>query len=155
VTVDSCTLLLGRPWEFDTNAIHHGRSNKYAFMDKGKKNVLLRMTSTEIVHFHEKKTNAKQKGVLNFENQQPIMLKIPALLDTKSDLDELHASIGLCYALVDKNAFYSIDDMSIAVTPGFRRHQDLGANINTRCVGTKSHTYDESWYRNKCQIFII
>jgi hypothetical protein len=42
------------------------------------------MTPTEIVHFeHEKKTNAKQKGVLNSENQQPIKLKTPTLLATK------------------------------------------------------------------------
>jgi hypothetical protein len=39
------------------------------------------------------------------------------LLATKSDLDELHASFGLCYALVCKNAFYSIDDTSIALPP--------------------------------------
>ena len=118
VTMDACSLLLGRPWEFDTDAIHHGRSNKYTFMHKGKKIVLLPMTPTEIVHFeHEKKTNAKQKGVLNSENQQPIKLKTPTLLATKSDLDELHASVGLCYALVCKNAFYSIDDTSIALPP--------------------------------------
>jgi hypothetical protein len=36
--------------------------------------------------------------------------------------------------------------------PGFR---DPGANIITRCAGTKSHTYDESWYRNECHIFTI
>jgi hypothetical protein len=59
VTMDACSLLLGRPWEFDTNAIHHGRSNKYTFMHKGKKIVLLPMTPTEIVHLeHEKKINA-------------------------------------------------------------------------------------------------
>jgi hypothetical protein len=46
-------------------------------MHKGKKIVLLPMTPTEIVHFeHEKKTNAKQKSVLNSKNQQPIKLKL-------------------------------------------------------------------------------
>jgi hypothetical protein len=71
VTMDACSLLLGRPWEFDTNAIHHGRFNKYTFMHKGKKIVLLPMTPTKIVHVeHEKKTTAKQKGVLNSKNQQ-------------------------------------------------------------------------------------
>jgi hypothetical protein len=69
-----------------------------------------------MVHFeHEKKTNAKQKGVLNSENQQPIKLKTPTLLATKSDLDELHASVVLYYALVCKNVSYSIDDTSIAL----------------------------------------
>jgi hypothetical protein len=60
VTMDTCSLLLGCPWEFDNDAIHHGRSNKYTFMHKGMKIVLLPMTPTEIVHFeHEKKANAK------------------------------------------------------------------------------------------------
>jgi hypothetical protein len=39
------------------------------------------------------------------------------LLATKSDIDESHASDGLCFALVCKNAFYSIDDTSIALPP--------------------------------------
>jgi hypothetical protein len=34
-------------------------------------------------------------------------------------------------------------------------HQDPGANIITRCAGTKSHTYDESWHRIECYIFTI
>jgi hypothetical protein len=82
VSMDACSLLLGHPWEFDTDAIHHGRSNKYTFMHKGKKIVLLPMTPTGIVHFeHEKKTNAKQKGVLNSENQQPLVRLIPLPMD--------------------------------------------------------------------------
>jgi hypothetical protein len=106
VTMDACSILLGRSWEFDINSIHHGRSNKYTFMHKGKKIVLLPMTPTEIVHFeHEKKTNAMQKGVVNSENQQHIKLKTPSLLATRYDLDKLHASAGLCYALVCKKSF--------------------------------------------------
>jgi hypothetical protein len=35
-----------------------------------------------------KKINAMQKGVVNSKNQQPIKLKTPSLLATKSDLDE-------------------------------------------------------------------
>jgi hypothetical protein len=34
-------------------------------------------------------------------------------------------------------------------------HQDPGANIITRCAGTKSHTYDESWHKIECHIFTI
>jgi hypothetical protein len=30
------------------------------------------------------------------------------------------------------------------VTPGFRGHQDPGANIITKCTMTKSYTYDDS-----------
>jgi hypothetical protein len=34
-------------------------------------------------------------------------------------------------------------------------HEDPGVDIITRCAGTKSHTYDESWHRIKCHIFTI
>jgi hypothetical protein len=46
--------------------------------------------------------------------------------------------------------FYTLN--GILSHPGFR---DPGTNIITRCAGTKSHTYDESWYRNECHNFTI
>src|SRR5207237_10875424 len=46
-----------------------------------------------------------------------IKLNPPVLLATKSDFDELHDSNGMCYALVCKHAFYSIEDQSIALPP--------------------------------------
>jgi hypothetical protein len=49
VPMQACSLLLGRPWEFDTDAIHYGRSNKYTLMDNGKKITLLPLTPNEIV----------------------------------------------------------------------------------------------------------
>jgi hypothetical protein len=118
VPMDACSLLLGRPWEFDIHAIHYGRSNKYILMHMGNKIVFLPMTPTKIVQFeNEIKNNAKQKGVFNSENQQPIKLKNSILFATKSDLDELSASTGPCYALVCKHALYSIEVTSIALPP--------------------------------------
>jgi hypothetical protein len=38
--------------------------------------------------------------------------------------------------------------------PGFRGPKPE-REINTRCARTKSHTYDEKWYRNECHIFTI
>jgi hypothetical protein len=109
VPMDACSLLLGHPWEFDTDAILHSRSNNYTLMYMGKKIVLLPRTPTKIVQFeNEKKNNAKQNGVFNSEDQQPIKLKNPILFATKSNLDELSASTGPCYAFVCKHALYSI-----------------------------------------------
>jgi hypothetical protein len=31
VPMQACSLLLGRLWEYDIDALHHGRSNKYTF----------------------------------------------------------------------------------------------------------------------------
>jgi hypothetical protein len=48
VPMDACFLLLGCPWEFDADAIHHGRTNTYTLMHKGKKITLVPMTPAEI-----------------------------------------------------------------------------------------------------------
>jgi hypothetical protein len=49
VPMQACSHLLGHPWEFDTNAIHHDRSNKYTLVHNGKKITLLPLTPNEIV----------------------------------------------------------------------------------------------------------
>ncbi|XP_077239771.1 uncharacterized protein LOC143880685 [Tasmannia lanceolata] len=40
VAMDSCHLLLGRPWQYDRGAIHDGRRNTYSFMFEGVKTTL-------------------------------------------------------------------------------------------------------------------
>jgi hypothetical protein len=49
VPMQVCSLLLGCPWEFDNDAIHYGRSNKYTLVHNGKKITLLPLTPNEIV----------------------------------------------------------------------------------------------------------
>jgi hypothetical protein len=49
ILMHACSLLLGCPWEFDTNVVHHDRSNKYTLMHNGKKITLLPFTPNEIV----------------------------------------------------------------------------------------------------------
>ena len=43
------SLLLGHPWEHDNDATHHGRSNKYTFVHKGKRITLAPLTLAQIV----------------------------------------------------------------------------------------------------------
>nr|GLL31626.1 uncharacterized protein LOC109163967 [Ipomoea trifida] len=40
IDMDACHILLGRPWQFDVDATHHGRQNVYAFLWKNKKIVI-------------------------------------------------------------------------------------------------------------------
>jgi hypothetical protein len=47
--MQACSLLLDRPWEFDTNVVHHGRGNKYTLVHKRKKTTLLPPTPNKIV----------------------------------------------------------------------------------------------------------
>jgi hypothetical protein len=48
VLLQACSLLLHHPWDFNIDAIHHGRSNKYTLVHNGKI-TLLPMTLNEIV----------------------------------------------------------------------------------------------------------
>jgi hypothetical protein len=36
VPMQACSLLLGHPWEFDTDAVHDGKTNKYTCRAQGK-----------------------------------------------------------------------------------------------------------------------
>jgi hypothetical protein len=44
----ACHLLLGRPWQFDLDATHGGRSNNYSFVHKGVPHVLKPMPASAI-----------------------------------------------------------------------------------------------------------
>ena len=46
--MSACHLLLGRPWQFDLNATHGGRSNNYSFVHKGVHHVLKPMSDSAI-----------------------------------------------------------------------------------------------------------
>ncbi|KAK9741191.1 hypothetical protein RND81_03G088000 [Saponaria officinalis] len=48
IPMDACHVLLGRPWQFDRDVIHHGRTNEYELRDKGKRIVLKSMSSQAI-----------------------------------------------------------------------------------------------------------
>jgi hypothetical protein len=68
VHMQACSLLLGQPWEYDIDALHHGRSNKYIFMHKGKKITFLPLTAAEIVKSdRERLANDKIKAPVESE----------------------------------------------------------------------------------------
>jgi hypothetical protein len=48
VPMQVCHLLLGRPWQFDLDSMHFGRSNKYTFIHNDKKVVLVPLSPEEI-----------------------------------------------------------------------------------------------------------
>jgi hypothetical protein len=48
--MQACHILLGRPWEFDKDSMHHGRLNQYSFLHHDKKIVLHPMSPEAITH---------------------------------------------------------------------------------------------------------
>ena len=96
-----------------TNTCHHGRSNKYTLMHKGKKNTLLPLTRAEIVQAEKDRAeSAKNEPTVKPENQQAVKLKALVMLATKSDLAEIHVNDACCYVLICKYAFFSIEDIA-------------------------------------------
>jgi hypothetical protein len=46
--LEVCGLLLGRPWQYDRNAMHAGRANTYSFVHDGKHRTLKPMRDDQI-----------------------------------------------------------------------------------------------------------
>jgi hypothetical protein len=70
------------------------------------------LTLAEIVQADKDRATSTHKEPTNeTEIQQQIKLKAPVMLATKFDL-ETHATHACCYALVCKDAFFSIDDIA-------------------------------------------
>jgi hypothetical protein len=99
VPMQACSLLLGHPWEFDTDVIHHGRSNKYTLMHNRKKITLLPLTLHQIVQCDRtiaktarRESEIQHASPIKLEQRAPssssnaIKLKSHAMLATKSDL---------------------------------------------------------------------
>ena len=47
--MQACSLLLGRPGQFDKKSVHHGRNNQYTLVHKDKNLTLLPMTPESIL----------------------------------------------------------------------------------------------------------
>jgi len=79
-------------------------------MHKGKKITLLPLTPAEIVQAEKDRAeSAKNEPTVKPENQQAVKLKALVMLATKSDLAEIHIDDACWYALICKDALFSID----------------------------------------------
>jgi hypothetical protein len=133
VPMQACHILLGRPWQFDKDSMHHGRLNQYSFLDHDKKIVLHPMSSEAIMHNdvaaarknkshdHAEIANhvAAKDGVKHerthtnsvASKKSEITLKGRCLLSTKSGVSEVLASNSVSYAFICKDALISLHDL--------------------------------------------
>jgi hypothetical protein len=117
--MQACSLLLGCPWEFDTNVVHHGRSNKYTLVHKGKKITLLPLTPSEIVQCDRAiaKTTKRESEIQHDQtappsSSNPIKLKSRAMLAIRSDLFVCTTIDAPFHALVCRQVLFSLDDIT-------------------------------------------
>jgi hypothetical protein len=121
----ACSLLLGHPWEFDTDAIHHGRSNKYTLMHNGKKITLLLLTPNEIMQCDRAiaeiarwESEIQNASPIKLEQRAPssssnaIKLKSHAMLAIKSEL-VVSTNVDVSFhALVCRQVLFSLEDIT-------------------------------------------
>jgi hypothetical protein len=123
--MQACSPLLGHPWEFDTDAIHHGRSKKYTLMHDGKKITLLPLTPNKIVQCDRalaettrQESEIQHTSPIKLEQRAPssssnaIKLKSRAMLAIKSDLD-VSTNVDVSFhALVCRQVLFSLEDIT-------------------------------------------
>ncbi|XP_066344069.1 uncharacterized protein [Miscanthus floridulus] len=138
VPMQACSMLLGRPWQFDKDSLHFGKTNQYSFVHNDKKIVLHPMSPEAILRdelarasklknqavasenqivANELEKHKKKSSKSVHHNKNEIKLKGSCYFATKSDLDEIDASTTVCYALVCKETLFSLEDTSISLPP--------------------------------------
>ena len=138
VPMQACSMLLGRPWQFDKDSLHSGKTNQYSFVHNDKKIVLHPMSPEAILRdelarasklknqavasenqivANELEKHKKKSSKSVHHNKNEIKLKGSCYFATKSDLDEIDASTTVCYALVCKETLFSLEDTSISLPP--------------------------------------
>ncbi|XP_074306014.1 uncharacterized protein LOC141641243 [Silene latifolia] len=70
VPIDACHVLLGRPWKYDRNMVHHGRSNEYELVNKGKKIIFKPMAPSEVRSMSAK--HGKAASMTMFASEQEV-----------------------------------------------------------------------------------
>jgi hypothetical protein len=119
VSMQAYSLLLGCPWEFDTDAVHLGRANKYTFVHKGKKITLLPLTPNEIMQCDRAiaETTKRESEIQHDQTAPPsnsnaIKLKSRAMLATRFDLFVPTTVDTPFHGLVCRQVLFSLDDIT-------------------------------------------
>jgi hypothetical protein len=93
VPMEACSLLLGRPWEYDKDAAHHGRTNTYTFMHNNKNITLLPLSPADVrKHFKELAKNIMKQLAMSdsdVDKCKGLKLKGGAFIATTSATTEL------------------------------------------------------------------
>jgi len=131
VPMQACHLLLGRPWQFDVDSMHFGRLNKYTFIHKEKK-VILVLLSLEDIHSSDvarmkREESEKRKLCETSKNSKgatpkpsshikpPKNTNLPrqteCLFVSKSDLREVRNTIAPFFVLLHTEVLFSTNNL--------------------------------------------
>ncbi len=137
VPMQACSVLLGRPWQYDKKYVHHGTTNQYTLVHKDHNITLLPMSPEHIMKDDIARASKAKQDLHKSENHivakkfeqhnkptkssssvaSEIKLKSGCLLATKSDITDLDITTSVCYAFVCKEVLFSFEDMPPSLPP--------------------------------------
>ncbi|XP_066341816.1 uncharacterized protein [Miscanthus floridulus] len=131
VPMQACHLLLGRPWQFDVDSVHFGRSNKHTFIHNDKKVVLIPLSPEEIHASdmaREKREESDKRKLSEIPNTSKGESSNPSshikthanpkqphhtecLFVSKSDMREVRNTTAPFFVLLHKEVLLSTNDL--------------------------------------------
>jgi len=96
VPMQACSILLGYSWQFDNDALHHGRTNTYTSIHKNKNITLLSLSPMDIVK-HAKEINNKPSTDIDKNNENNGGTLLATTSTTAALCDNLDAP---CYTML-------------------------------------------------------
>jgi hypothetical protein len=119
IPMDVCHIFLGRPWQFDRNAIHYGRKNTYTLEKNGRTHMLLPIEEKKVKE--ESKTSillmsGKEllKEVKKGQEMQFVVVRKPRLVLTSTIMDNLLEEIR---ELLDNFSDIVVDELPNSLPP--------------------------------------
>src|SRR3954470_13388293 len=85
VPMQACSFLLGRPWQFDRESFHNGKTNHYSLMHDGNKIGLKPMTTEHILKDDLARASRVKTEEKNKSENQIVDADFVPLKNTKSD----------------------------------------------------------------------
>ncbi|XP_049372688.1 uncharacterized protein LOC125837645 [Solanum verrucosum] len=111
----ACHLLLGRPWQFDRDVVHQGRSNKYIFVIEGKKYVLAPLTPYQVSEDYramkELRERIKDEAAKGESESSTIVPKEGSALVKNNKNMCMIAKPSKCLKGVDEECFLGYDEL--------------------------------------------
>ncbi|XP_060675822.1 uncharacterized protein LOC107413820 [Ziziphus jujuba] len=152
VPMEAGHLLLGRPWQYDKDTLHHGRTNKYEFNSKGKRVVLAPLSPKQVLEdqialqksmgkqntreaeLHSKKLSVKLIGENN-PNDHVLPSSIISLLQEYEDVFLEEIPKGLPSLRGIERQIYIIPGASIPNKPADRTNPEERKEL--QCQGSE------------------
>jgi hypothetical protein len=120
--LEVCGLLLGRPWQYDRNAMHAGRANTYSFMHDGKQRILKPMRDDQI---KSDVVLVVRKEKLHKAQPQPGLAKVQL---EKHDAKIISGDIVSAKPIDDKPVVL-VSDKPVEVKPHIDDGKDMSACV--------------------------